>query len=118
MGMKYCDNCKQNVKPYQNFGWCLFFILCIFTFIIGGLIYAVWPKAYHCPICKGIIPKDNYFRNKPPIEPSQQPISLVIQQQQPIPQIQTTTVKVKICSYCGDKIKKEAKYCDSCGAKQ
>ena len=117
MKMKYCDNCKQNVKPYQEFGWCLFFILlCIF--VIPGIIYLVYPKAYHCPICKGIIPKNNFFKTTQPIEPPQQLIPPVIHQQIPIPQEQTTTVKLKVCSYCGDRIKEESEYCDYCGAKQ
>ena len=113
MKMKYCDNCKQNVKPYQEFG-CFLFIILLILFVVPGIIYLFWPKASRCPICKGIIPKDNFFKNSQPIEPPQQTPNPQVQ----TPQIQPATIKLKVCSYCGDRIRKEAKYCDNCGSKQ
>lgn len=48
---------------------------------------------------------------------------LELPQQPTVPQIklqkfQPIIVKMKYCSYCGDKIKKDLKHCNYCGSKQ
>ena len=45
--MKYCKNCKQNVKPIKKFSWGMF-ILFLGVFY---LIYYFLLKRKSCPMC-------------------------------------------------------------------
>ena len=52
--MKYCKNCKQNVKPKKEFSW-LWFILWCFGAGVGGIVYLTYYffiKRKVCPMCK------------------------------------------------------------------
>lgn len=44
--MKYCPECKRNVKPTKNFNWIVFILL-------GGVFYLLFYmfKKKRCPIC-------------------------------------------------------------------
>jgi len=51
--MRYCLNCKKNVKPQSTINWIVFLLLLIFTFGTFGIIYLI--VSYfnkRCPICK------------------------------------------------------------------
>ena len=51
--MKYCNDCKRNVKPSKKFsiGWFIFNCL----WLIGGVVYIIYyfGKSKVCPICGG-----------------------------------------------------------------
>lgn len=51
--MRYCLNCKKNVKPQSTINWIIFLILLIFGFGILGILYLIVSLFNkRCPICK------------------------------------------------------------------
>ena len=51
--MKYCKNCKQNVRATKKFSW-FWFLAGLVCFGVGAMVYLVyyWLKpANKCPMC-------------------------------------------------------------------
>lgn len=52
--MRYCENCRQNVRPEKDFSWFLFLFGFLF-FGVGAAVYLAYyfimKRRTRCPIC-------------------------------------------------------------------
>ena len=113
--MRYCKNCKMFVKPKDHFSFFWFIILLIPFVLFLWLIYLFYcynkDKDHICPRCNSKTLKSK------PIEPTH-PVKRLIETKQTSRIRQSSTKNSKVCSYCGDRIKEDLKYCNHCGSKQ
>ncbi|KKK53428.1 hypothetical protein LCGC14_3094900 [marine sediment metagenome] len=118
--MRYCENCKVFVKPEGGFSVFWFIVLMIPFVLFLWLIYLFYylNKGDLCPMCGS-----KTLKYKPIETPQQEAYDNWLHREkvklsENILRIKPPTIKLKYCSYCGDRIKVVLEYCSYCGAKQ
>ncbi len=120
--MRYCRNCKTFVKPEDHFSLFWFIVLMIPFFLFLWLIYLIYcinkDKGHICPMCGSETSKYKPLELSHPEKDDAVFLNQFVKAKQAARIQQSSTKKMKICSYCGDSIDEDLKYCHYCGSKQ
>ena len=117
----FCNRCNQQVfLTRKDFDVCLAFVLAIFTFGIGLLIYlAIYYRnpENRCSICGSQETTSQVQGYQTPTQPQFQ------NQKQSIQIEETENGKIsrtvdKFCAFCGEKMEDwNSRFCENCGSK-